>query len=279
MRRLVVALSAVAMLGAACAQGGGVGAGGGGGAQVEPGGPVVEAPGLQQGGSLGAVDLPRLAPNVITEAHLRVEVDEGGVRSAVDRATAIADQAGGFVLSSDVGGDEARRGRVVLRVPADRFEEAVAALRDVGSLRDESITGEEVGQEFVDLQGRLRNARAQEVVLLRLMDDASSIADTIRVQRELEGVQLEIEQLRGRLRFLHDRTALATITVDVGEAGAVAESGVFATAWTRSVGVFKAVIAAIIVMAGGVIPLGVLAGVVVLVVLWVRRVRRVRPAA
>jgi hypothetical protein len=219
------------------------------------------APGDAGSGVALATDLPGIEQRVVKNGDIAVEVDRGRFKDALRRITSLAEAEGGFVLSSSVEGEEARRGTIVLRVPADRFEAAVNAIRDLGDVRREQISSDDVSAEFVDLEARLRNLTAQEAVLLRLMGEADSIADTIKVQRELTGIQLEIERIRGRLRFLEDRTSLATVTVDLAEVGAVAPAkpGVIRRGWDRAVEGFLSVIGGLITVMGVVLPFGVLA--------------------
>ena len=208
----------------------------------------------------GASGLPVTEERVIKTADLRLEVEDGTIGDALREGRAIAEAAGGFLLSTSVEGDERRSGEFTIRVPAERFEETMSALEDLGKIAGEHVRGEDVSQEFVDLEARLRNATAQEEVLFRLYDRSQSIADTIRVQRELEDVQLEIERLRGRLRFLEDRTDLSTISVSVTESGAiVAEAGPFERAWDKARDTFVAVVSGAIVGAGFLLPLLVFA--------------------
>jgi hypothetical protein len=212
--------------------------------------------------------LPPMGPNVIKTADLRVEVRRSTLRDAVGEVTALAGRHGGFVLSTQVAGTEARSGILVIRIPAERFELALAEIRGLGTkVLRETVSGQDVGQEFIDLEARLRNWRAQEVVLLRLMDRAQSVTDTIRVQRELQQVQLEIEQIRGRLRYLEDQTTMSTITVGLREAGVAAptQPGTLERAWDRAVQSFIAIVTGAIVAAGTLLPfvLLVLAGLMV----------------
>lgn len=276
MLRRVVVLVAVTALAAACSQEQGEEPGGP--ARVEELGRPAPAPGkagvgVATGagaggaqdavvpGGIGAavpVDVPAVGPKVIKTADLEVGVGSGGFRDAMDRATQTAARHGGFVITSVVRGTDAKRGSVTLRVPADAFEEALAELRDLGTVQRERISGEDVGQEFVDLEARLRNLEAQEAVLLRLFDEAVSVADTIRVQQELSGVQLQIEEIEGRLRFLRDQTSLSTITLTLVEEGAD-EPGFFGKAWDTATEGFLAVIAALVVVLGYALPVAALA--------------------
>jgi hypothetical protein len=213
------------------------------------------------GGTLGGPAVPQVGPSVIKTAELEVEVPGAGFRDAVDRATRVAAQTGGFLVSSSVDDAESRRGTVVMRVPSESFEQALSELRDLGEVQEEEVSGEDVSQKFVDLEARLRNARTQEAVLLRLFDEATSIQDTIRIQGELSDLQLDIEALRGRLRFLRDRAAMGTITLDLVEAGVLTEEGLFRDAWDTALAAMKNVVAGLISALGVLVPLGVLAAI------------------
>lgn len=207
-------------------------------------------------------EVPAVGPRVIKTATVELEVARDELEQATRDSIAIAGRFGGFVLSTDSHSDRSATSTVVLRIPADSFERALADLEGLGDVKGEQISGQDVGQEFVDMEARVRNLEAQETVLLRLMDRAASVSDTIRVQRELQGVQMEIERLTGRLRYLEDQTDLGTISlslVEVGAPGHKPPSGVLAKAWSRAVDVALAVVAAVIVGVGFLVPISVLA--------------------
>jgi hypothetical protein len=278
MRRVWLLLGAVVVLGTACAQGvseqvAGDAAGGGSapGQEEQPG----AVPGVPGGAAPSIEGLPPLTPTVIRTANLEVEVDRDGLGGALDQATNVAVAYGGFVVSSSVQGEEARTGSLVIRIPAQSFDAAVTDLRRLGRIEEQRISSEEVGAEFIDLEARQRNLEAHERQILQLMREASTISETIRVQQVLERIQLEIERIEGRLRFLEDQTALATISLHLVEEGApVAESqGVIARAWDAAVEGFMAIIAALVVVLGYTAPIAIVAGIVLLVYLRVRRSR------
>jgi Domain of unknown function (DUF4349) len=275
MRRVWLMAAGIALTAAACAQGGLSGGEGGGGQQSEHGAPGDTT--TQGGGAAPVEGLPPLVPTVIKTADLEVQVERDGFGGAMEEATVVADRYGGFVVSSSIRGQNVRTGSLVIRVPAENFDPALGDLRGLGTVRQQSIRGEDVGQEFVDLEARLRNLRAQETVLLRLMDRAATISDTIRVQNVLQGVQLDVERIEGRLRYLEDRTSLSTIAVSLVEEGAVVPepTSTFGKAWHEAVRGFMSVIAAFVVAAGYLAPIALLAAIGLLVV---RRVLRSRPA-
>ncbi|MDQ3956220.1 MAG: DUF4349 domain-containing protein, partial [Actinomycetota bacterium] len=174
---------------------------------------------------------------------------------------------GGFVFSTTIEESESKTGSVVIRVPSEDFEAAKKAIAAEGTVVAEATSGKDVSQEFIDLQARIRNLEAQESVILGLMRQATTIPQSIRVQNELSGLQLEIERLTGRLRFLEDRTAYSTIAIDFTEAGAPApqEAGTLEKAWQKAVDVALTLASASIISLGFVVPLGLAALIALLI--------------
>lgn len=125
--------------------------------------------------------------------------------------------------------------------------------------------------ESVDLQARSRTWQAQEDVLLKLMSQASTVADTLRVQRELQDVQLTIERLKGQQRVLDDQVANATIEISIGERRAPTIKAPtvalprFGDTWRSTVRGFLTVVFWIVIGLGYLAPL-VLLGVLGLLV-------------
>jgi uncharacterized protein DUF4349 len=203
-----------------------------------------------------------VGPKVIKTASLRLEVEDGAFQDAFDRAEDLAARYDGFITRSRTSGRDARSGELTLRVPAPDFEAALGDLKRIGVLRSEQVTGEEVTSEFVDLKARLRHRLAEERVVLRLLDQADTISETLTVRRVLDEVQLTIERLKGQLRLLRDQTSLATVTVRIHEQGAApaeaaAESEI-AGAWDRALEGAEDVVVAVIVGLGYVLPILVL---------------------
>lgn len=228
-------------------------------------GAVVDSQISAERGSGPATRLPSVGPAVIKTADLGISIGKADLDDAIQDAIGIATRHGGFVLATSLDNKGDRNARIALRIPSRRFEMAVADLRQLGDVTGADIRGEDVGQEFVDLEARLRNWRTQEAVLLRLMDRATTVEETIRVQSELSSVQLEIERIRGQLRYLQDQTSLGTITAKF-TTGAVAPNApsTIHRAWNRALAGALDVLAALIVGAGFVVPLAAL-----LLIAWV----------
>lgn len=225
---------------------------------------------------LGADDSVFGSPKVIKNGQVELRVERDTFDEAVDEVYFLAQRLQGIVKSTAIDDSGEGRGAVVIRIPSDRFEDALRELRDIGRVESQYVDTQDVTDEFVDLESRIRNARTAERVLLSLMDEVATIADTIRVQNQLERVQENIERMRGRLRVLDDQTSFSTLAVDVIEAGAPKEedpedAGALTKAWHDAVDGFLGVISAVIVASGVLLPVAVMALVVALLV------RRLRP--
>jgi len=223
---------------------------------------AVASPGFADANA-APLGVPAVSPRVIKTATVGLRVKRGTFDQRFQDASEVAARFGGYVSSSETAGAKRHSGMLVLRVPVDRFEAALGALKGLGVVTDQRLSGQDVTAQFVDLQARLRNWEAQEQVLLGLMAKATSIEDSIRVQQHLQDVQLTIEELKGQLHVLGDQSDFSTISVSMTEAGFVApvrpqEGLTLSQAWHNADEGFISVIGAVVVGLGYAIPLGLL---------------------
>ena len=156
---------------------------------------------------------------ILRDATLTLEV--GAPAEAQRKITSIAESLGGFVVTSESKlrqiGDSKQELEVnlVVRVPATQFGSALDQIRSTGSrVIQEKITGQDVTEEFIDLEARLKTQKALEPQFLEIMKQANKVEDALEVQRQIAEVRTEIEKLEGRKRFLENRASLSTITVN-----------------------------------------------------------------
>ena len=164
---------------------------------------------------------------ILRDATLTLEV--GAPADAQRKITSIAESLGGFVVTSESKqrqiGDAKQELEVnlVIRVPATQFGPALDQIRSTGSrVIQEKITGQDVTEEFIDLEARLKTQRALESQFLEIMKQANKVSDALEVQRQIAEVRTEIEKLEGRKRFLENRASLSTITVNLQSPTAIA---------------------------------------------------------
>ncbi|MGH3092402.1 MAG: DUF4349 domain-containing protein [Gaiellaceae bacterium] len=206
--------------------------------------------------------LPSLGPRVIQTASVTLSVPSNEFEDVVDRARTIATGFGGFVVGSSASqGPDQRlvRGTLVLRVPERSYAQAMRGIAALGRVEARDESGQDVSQEFVDLEARARHLEAVERQLLGLLDEADTVASALAVQSELNNVQLELEQVRGRLRYLDDQVSFATISLAIHERQAALEDddepawGIVG-AWRTAVHGFVTVVGWILVAAATIAP-------------------------
>ncbi|MCP4425292.1 MAG: DUF4349 domain-containing protein, partial [Chloroflexi bacterium] len=122
-------------------------------------------------------------------------------------------QLGGYIISQRVYDDDQgyRYANMRLAVPVNHFEETLRALRQLGTVTDESASGEDVTDQFVDLQSRLTNLEATRDRLRSFLDQAENVEQALEVNEELKKIEEEIAVIQGRMNFLRDRAAFSTI--------------------------------------------------------------------
>lgn len=172
--------------------------------------------------------LPSVGPSIVQTASLALTVPRDEFDATIQQARSIAAGFGGFVVSSTASqGDEQRlvRGSLVVRVPEPVYARAMDQLSGLGTVQAREETGQDVSQELVDLEARIRHLEAVEARLLTFLDQAETVNAALSVQSELNRVQLELEQARGRLDYLDDQVAYATISLEVSERGPEAAEG------------------------------------------------------
>src|SRR5499427_872374 len=156
---------------------------------------------------------------IIRNANLTFEVSSPG--DSQRRVVSIAESHQGFVVTSESTQrpSEDRNKpemtiNLVVRVPAPQFNPVMEEIRAVGArVVQEKNTGQDVTEEFMDLEARIKNQKALELQFLEIMKRAGKVDDALSVQRELAEVRTEIEKLEGRRRFLENQSSLSTIKV------------------------------------------------------------------
>jgi len=113
---------------------------------------------------------------------------------------------GGYMVSMD-------SNRIVFRVPAETFEDALEELSGIGDVTYRNIQGTDVTEEFRDLKIRLENAEAVRDRLLELLSQTKNINESLQVEHELERITEKIELMKGRLKYLKEAALYSKITV------------------------------------------------------------------
>ncbi|MGI8788542.1 MAG: DUF4349 domain-containing protein [Pyrinomonadaceae bacterium] len=172
--------------------------------------------------SLNQAEQTQTAPivterKIIRDADLQLETD--APEEAQNKIAQIAESKGGFVVETQTSSSDVRAATrdtvtMTVRVPAAKFNESLDEIRKTASrVIVETVKGQDVTEEFIDIEARLKAKKALEEQFLEIMKRSNSVADALNVQRELANVRGEIEQIEGRKRFLENQASLSTIKI------------------------------------------------------------------
>ena len=146
-------------------------------------------------------------------------------------AASIAERMGGFVQSSNIyeGSSDTKSGSVTIRIPASRFDEAMVEIKKSAiEVQRENVDASDVTEQFVDLEARLKNLRAEEAQYQEIMKRAVTVENTLSVASRLHDVRGRIEQIEGQLQYLSRQVDMSLITISLTEE---ADAQVFGFRW------------------------------------------------
>ena len=184
---------------------------------------AAEEPAPGRSSPAALVASPAAAPAVprmiVRTADVKIIVAD--TSKTVDAVTKSVEGAGGYVSGSNIWREgELLRAKLTLRVPADKLTATLASIRaQAKRVENETISSEDVSQEFVDLGSQVRNLEATEAELLELLKvarvNSKKATDVLEVHEQLTIIRGQIEQARGRMRYLSQVTAMSSIALDV----------------------------------------------------------------
>lgn len=154
---------------------------------------------------------------IVKNADIRLLVED--TNSAIDRTTQIVGDAGGYIVSSrvwyqDYAEYQLKYASITLGIPVDEFEKVLSRLRGLAiEVRDETASGDDVTDQYVDLQSQLTTLEATRERVQSFLDDAKTVDEALRINMELANLDSQIEQIKGRMNYLNDRSAFSTITI------------------------------------------------------------------
>jgi hypothetical protein len=179
-----------------------------------------EAASPSDGRSFGG-DAAQIEPLVIRTANLSLVVEDPA--ASADEIGKMAEEMGGFVVFSNVfqtsfdsTSNVVTRASVTIRVPSERLDEALDQIEEGAiEVQNRSVQGEDVTQQYTDLQSRLRNLEVAEEQLRQIMEDAIETEDVLQVFENLRQVREQIEVLQGQINYFEDSARLSSISIEL----------------------------------------------------------------
>jgi anti-sigma factor RsiW len=188
--------------------------------QLANGKPQLPVTGLQAKATANSANPPASEDSrkLIRNAQLDLEVKS--FQAAFDQVSALTKAAGGYVdtSNSQKGGNGKLQGTIVVKVLPENLDGFLLKLRDLGEVKNQSVSTDDVTKEYFDTQARLVNSQKMEVQLQDLLKrENSKVADLLAVERELGRVRGEIEQMQGQLKLYDFQVQYATVTMQIAE--------------------------------------------------------------
>jgi uncharacterized protein DUF4349 len=225
MRKLALLIAAPLLFVTACAQSAPSATTGVGRSE---GGAAAPMPAVDGAAGYGAADSALTTPqkgiptvvvtgdrNLILTAKIDMRSKDPWVTS--DRAQAIATGLGGDVLNlSQSGSGDSRSASLTIRVPSNRFGDALQQLKSLeGEVATSGVSAQDVTDQFVDLQARLTAKQAEEQRYLAILARANTIDEILKVDASLGNVRTQIEQLTAQINSIKNRTEFSTISMSI----------------------------------------------------------------
>ena len=231
----------------------------------------VPAPVDATGGDKGAASANLADRKIIKTGEVTIEVPN--VAAALGRVRAMALTLGGYVGASEAGTLD-QSATLTLRIPADKFEDALARLHGMdGDVLSEATREQDVTTAVVDLEARLTNLQASETQYRTLLGQAVKVEDILAVQSRLDDVRGQIEQLQAQHKELTGLADLATLTVTLAPGAVQKAAGnwdpgeTVTNAFAALVGVGQAAVTGAIWFGIVWLPALIVLGIVVLLVM------------
>lgn len=155
---------------------------------------------------------------IIRSGTMNLEADNFGETEA--KVKQISSGLGGYITNSSavVNPSGKKQGAVTIRVAADKFDALIDELGKIGKVMNQNINGQDVTEEFMDSEARLKTQQELESRLLTLLSEkTANLSAVVEVEQKLASVRENIEKTQGRLRMLKDKASYSTLTVSIFE--------------------------------------------------------------
>lgn len=149
-----------------------------------------------------------LERKLIKNGTISVEVQN--LQNAEEKVSEWCASFGGYIESSSTSTSDSS---FTVKVPSAKFDAAIESAGKFGSVKNTTVSLQDVSEQFYDLKGRLETRKVLRDKLSGYLKQASTMQDMLKIERELNNVQSEIESMEGRLNMLSNQIDYSTISV------------------------------------------------------------------
>jgi hypothetical protein len=238
----------------------------------------------QAPGQAPTTNVPSVSRKIIRNGTLDMQVT--ALEPALKALRAEVERAGGYSAdeSQSTGDDGAKQASVTVRLPAARFDASLAAIQGLGRVERVTITGEDITEQYYDLEVQLKNRKQLEVRMLALLERQSNrLSELLEIEREVGRIRSEIDGLAGKQRFWDSQVSLSRLVVNLREPVPLGRGGIldrFRRAFRTAGDNLLEATTGLIAVSGALLPVLIVAWLCWLVVrkVWRRRGQKPTPA-
>jgi hypothetical protein len=191
---------------------------------------------------------------------MTIQVDD--VKVASDQAAQLASSLNGYVASSsfDYNGPSAS---IVLRIPEANFSSAMRSISGLGVVKAQSISTNDVTEQYVNLQAQLDSYTTEEATLLRILNSSTTVDDALATENAIQNTQAQINDLEGQLLVMHRLVAFATISLYLTQPAQPSKPPTldFGDAFNSALLAFYTVTKGILILGASLIPVAFVGGI------------------
>ena len=207
---------------------------------------------------------------IIRSGTMSIEVDK--YDETKGKIKDIASRFSGYITNtkSQLNANGKKQGTISIRIPSDKFDAVRAELAKIGKVMNENITGNDVTDEYMDLDAREKTQRQLEQRLLKLLDEKTAkLTDVVEVEQKLSAVRETIEKTEGRMKYLRDQASYSTLAISVYEPSLLTTStggGFFyemGESFSKGLSGFTMVLSGIITVLIALLPILIIVGIII----------------
>jgi len=156
---------------------------------------------------------------VIKNAEISLLVKDSDI--AIDSVTQLVGDVRGYIISSQIwysdhNGENFKYATITIGIPADQFEVVLRRLRGLAiRVLNETASGQDVTDQYVDLQSQLTNLEATRDRIKSFLEQAKTVDEALRINQQLSDIEAQIEKVKGQMNYLSDRSAFSTVTISI----------------------------------------------------------------
>ena len=151
-------------------------------------------------------------PMIVYSGDVQLKVSR--LKEAADSVLKLIDQYQGYLSNlQEFNYETSQSVSITARIPAAKVFQFLEEVKKLGEVVSSNLSGDEVTEEYFDLQAQLEALRVSEARLKEMLARSGKLSDLLEIERELSNKQSQVNQVVGRMKYLEDRSALGTLSI------------------------------------------------------------------